>query len=108
MSSVGPHQSRPHPQRIDALDIRRRIGREACHERGIHAAQRIVAARASAVFTGTEELALRAELDSADLNALAAADALASLSGHRRLIAKRLKDMTPVLGELATHSREFH
>ena len=26
----------------------------------------------------------------------------------RHLIAKRLKDLTPLLGELATHSREFH
>ncbi|WP_210544506.1 error-prone DNA polymerase [Rhodoferax sp. PAMC 29310] len=47
-------------------------------------AQRIVTARAHAPFTSTEDLALRAELDRGDLNALAAADALAALSGHRR------------------------
>ena len=48
------------------------------------AAQRIVAARAASVFTSTEDLALRSALDQGDLKALAAADALAALSGHRR------------------------
>ena len=48
------------------------------------AAQRITAARTTAPFTSTEDLALRAGLNQADLNALASADALASLSGHRR------------------------
>jgi error-prone DNA polymerase len=48
------------------------------------AAQRITAARTTAPFTSTEDLALRAGLNQADLNALASADALRSLSGHRR------------------------
>ncbi|MBZ4211542.1 MAG: error-prone DNA polymerase, partial [Rhodoferax sp.] len=48
------------------------------------AAQRIVAARSTAPFSSTEDLALRAELDQADLKALSSADALLSLSGHRR------------------------
>ncbi len=49
------------------------------------AAGRIVAARAQGGwFESTEELALRAGLDRQDLQQLAAADALASLSGHRR------------------------
>jgi error-prone DNA polymerase len=47
-------------------------------------AQRIVAARESAPFTGTEDLALRAGLDAGDLKALASGDALMSLAGHRR------------------------
>ena len=47
-------------------------------------AQRITAARGQGAFTSTQDLALRAQLDVKDLNALAAADALASLSGHRR------------------------
>jgi error-prone DNA polymerase len=47
-------------------------------------AERIVAARERALFASTEELALRAGLDAADLKALAGADALQSLSGHRR------------------------
>jgi error-prone DNA polymerase len=47
-------------------------------------AQRIVAARAQTPFTSTEDVALRAQLDVKDLNALAGGDALLSLSGHRR------------------------
>ena len=48
------------------------------------AAQRIVAARKQRPFTSTEDLALRAALDACDLKALASADALYRLSGHRR------------------------
>ena len=48
------------------------------------AAQHIVAARALKTFTSTEDLALRAVLDAGDLKSLASADALRSLSGHRR------------------------
>jgi error-prone DNA polymerase len=49
------------------------------------AAGRIVAARAQdGWFESTEDLALKAGLDRQDLQQLAAADALASLSGHRR------------------------
>ena len=47
-------------------------------------AQRVVKARRQAVFDSTEDMALRAELDGKDLNALASGDALLSLSGHRR------------------------
>jgi error-prone DNA polymerase len=47
-------------------------------------AQRIAAARAVAPFASTQELALRCALDAGDLKALASADALLSLSGHRR------------------------
>jgi error-prone DNA polymerase len=46
--------------------------------------KRVMEARAQAPFASTEDLALRAQLDLKDLNALAAADALVSLSGHRR------------------------
>ena len=48
------------------------------------AANRIVTACGLSPFTSTEDLALRAQLDQSDLNALASADALAALSGHRR------------------------
>ena len=47
-------------------------------------AQRITVARAQSPFTSTEDLALRASLDTRDLKALAAADALNALAGHRR------------------------
>ena len=46
--------------------------------------ERVVAARRQAGFASVEDLALRAGLDRGDLRALAAADALASLAGHRR------------------------
>lgn len=46
--------------------------------------RRIPAVRAQGPFSSTEDLALRADLDVKDLNALAAGDALLSLSGHRR------------------------
>ncbi|MGJ7492189.1 error-prone DNA polymerase [Variovorax sp. ZT4R33] len=46
--------------------------------------QRLVEARTFAPFTSTEDLAVRADLDGRDMAALAAADALMSLSGHRR------------------------
>ncbi|WP_050813889.1 error-prone DNA polymerase [Nocardioides sp. SLBN-35] len=49
------------------------------------AARRLLQARATGpAFASTEDLALRAQLGQQDLQALAAADALASLSGHRR------------------------
>jgi error-prone DNA polymerase len=50
----------------------------------LDAAQRLVAARRNGPFVSTEDLARRAGLERADLACLAAADALASLSGHRR------------------------
>jgi error-prone DNA polymerase len=48
------------------------------------AAERIVLARSKHAFHSTQDLALQAGLDAGDLKALASADALASLSGHRR------------------------
>ena len=47
--------------------------------------ERIVTSRNKALFTSTEDLARRAGLDKSDLSALAAADALSSLAGHRRV-----------------------
>jgi error-prone DNA polymerase len=47
-------------------------------------AQRVVDARRQAPFTDVADLARRAGLQRADINALAAADALAGIAGHRR------------------------
>jgi error-prone DNA polymerase len=47
-------------------------------------ARRIMQARTQRPFEDVEDLALRAQLDLKDLQALAAADALQSLAGHRR------------------------
>jgi error-prone DNA polymerase len=46
--------------------------------------ERIVLARSKHLFSSTQDLALQANLDAGDLKALASADALSSLSGHRR------------------------
>ena len=48
------------------------------------AAQRVVAARVQGAFDNVQDLALRAQLGTLEINALAAADALAALAGHRR------------------------
>ncbi|CAN5281026.1 error-prone DNA polymerase [soil metagenome] len=48
------------------------------------AAERIVRVRAGSYFESAEELARLAELEQQDMRQLAAADALRSLSGHRR------------------------
>ena len=48
------------------------------------AAERVVAARAQAPFDSADDLARRAELEQHDMRLLAGADALLSLSGHRR------------------------
>ena len=50
----------------------------------VDSAKRIVDARNSSIFRSSEELARRSGLDRHDLSSLAAADALASLAGHRR------------------------
>ena len=47
-------------------------------------AERVVSSRMERPFSSTEDLARRARLDRHDLSCLAAADALATLSGHRR------------------------
>lgn len=46
--------------------------------------ERILKARQQTPFANTQDLVLRAQLDRADINALAAADALITLAGHRR------------------------
>jgi error-prone DNA polymerase len=60
------------------LGLRRIVGL------GAAGAQRLIDARTRSPFISTEDLALRAELDAKDMAALAAADALMALSGHRR------------------------
>jgi error-prone DNA polymerase len=61
-----------------------RLGLKRIGSLSASGAERLLEARTQSPFTSTEDLALRAELDSKDMAALAAADALMSLSGHRR------------------------
>ncbi|MEO8545747.1 MAG: OB-fold nucleic acid binding domain-containing protein, partial [Burkholderiaceae bacterium] len=77
-----------------------RLGLRMVSGLGEAAAQRIVAARIDGPFRTTEDLALRAGLDQGDLKALASADALRALSGHRRQQvwdASALKPAPPLL-----------
>ena len=50
----------------------------------VSSAEQLVIARTDRAFSSTEDLARRAGLNRRDLSCLAAADALSSLSGHRR------------------------
>ncbi len=68
----------------NALQPAVRLGLRMVDSLGEEGARRLVAARAQVPFADVEDLALRAALDRRDMAALAAADALASLAGHRR------------------------
>jgi len=61
-----------------------RLGLELVQGFNEAAAQRTVTARRERAFTDTHDLAHRAQLNRGELNALARADALASITGHRR------------------------
>jgi error-prone DNA polymerase len=69
------------------------------HVRGLSrdGAERLVAARADGIFRDIGELAGRARLSRHDLQALAAAGALAGLAGHRHLAVWRVLGIEPPL-----------
>jgi error-prone DNA polymerase len=78
-SGSDPHSGRE-PNQQPTIRIGLRMVRGLRKEVG----ERISTERVHAPFTSTQELALRCDLIEADLKALASADALQSLSGHRR------------------------
>ena len=61
-----------------------RLGLRLVHGLGMDAGQRIAVRRPAAGYADVAQLASMAELDKRSMEALANADALASLSGHRR------------------------
>jgi len=67
----------PHPPSV-------RLGLRLIKGMKAESAERIVKARAQRAFESAEDLARRAELEHGEMKLLAAADALQSLSGHRR------------------------
>ena len=69
------------------------------------AAQRIVAARAQSRFTTPEDLARRARLDARELQALAQADALHALTGHRHQAAWAVAGIDTRATELLRETR---
>jgi error-prone DNA polymerase len=84
-----------------------RLGFDRIAGLAIEAARRIVEARAAAPFASTEDLARRARLDAAALEALAQADALQGLDGHRHRAAWAVAGIdtrpTPLLRETRVH-----
>ncbi len=60
-----------------------RLGFDRISGLSVEAAERIVVARDAAAFASTEDLARRARLNAHELEALAQADALRGLTGHR-------------------------
>lgn len=74
----------PHPHAPTLLTHAVRLGLGLVDGLGGEAARRIVAARQAAPFNSVQDLAERANLAPPSLQQLAAADALHSLSGHRR------------------------
>ncbi len=73
----------PLPQAMQVPCLPVRLGLNRIGGLSQDAAQRIVCARAQAPFISPEDLARRANLNAHDLQALAGADALSGLAGHR-------------------------
>ncbi len=73
-----------HPSADRALQPAVRLGLRMVSGLSRAVAERISQQRALSPYTSTQDLALRCQLDVGDLRALASADALRSLSGHRR------------------------
>jgi len=99
---------RPEPVEGPLLPVRLGLDRIKGFSR--EAAERIVAARALAPFTTSEDLARRAALDARELELLAQADALAALSGHRHQAAWAVKGIdarpTALLRETRLHEAQ--
>lgn len=76
-----PHQ---HMAGVELPQPAVRLGLRMVAQLSQKAGERVVQARAEAEFKSSEDLALRAWLPRAEMQALAAADALQGLSGHRR------------------------
>jgi error-prone DNA polymerase len=76
--------TRRDPKAGDRLNPAVRLGLRLVGNLSEAGAQRIVEARAEAPFTSVEDLSLRSQLDVRDVQALASADALRTLAGHRR------------------------
>jgi error-prone DNA polymerase len=72
------------PSTADRTKPAVRLGLELVASLPEAAGLRIMAARSNASFTDVRDLARRAQLSRGELNALAKADALAALTGHRR------------------------
>ncbi len=70
------------PQNGGVIPVR--LGLNQVQALSFGASERILAAREQSLFSDVQDLAYRAQLNTHDLQALAAADALATIAGHRR------------------------
>ena len=96
----------PHHPGIHAGQPAVRLGLRLVSGLREDAAIRLVEARAQAAFSSTEDLVSRARLNTLEINALAAADALLPLSGHRRQQvwdASAIKPAPRLLKSVPTH-----
>ncbi len=86
-----------------------RLGLDRVGGLSLEAAGRIVAARDGGPFASVEDLARRAALNARDLQALAQADALRGLAGHRHQAAWAVAGVdtraTPMLRDTRVHER---
>jgi len=83
-----------------------RLGMNIVKGLQLESAEAICAARRDALFQNTEDLARRSALNQQQLTVLASADALASLSGHRRQqvwTASALQAVPPLLKDAPVH-----
>ncbi len=71
-------------KKVESAQPAVRLGLRLVSGLGKAAAARIMAARLQVPFANAQDLALRAQLGTLEINALAAADALLVLAGHRR------------------------
>ncbi len=79
-----------------------RLGLRMVHGLGQDTSMRITAARRQRAFADTQDLAIRARLDTGALRVLAAGGALATLAGHRRQALWQATGAAPLPGLLAT------
>lgn len=84
-----------HLEEIKLIQSPVRLGLQMVKGLSIAAAERIVAAREQQVFASVDDLARRATLDQFELGALARANALLPLSGHRRQAKWEVAGMRP-------------
>jgi error-prone DNA polymerase len=85
-----------HTEELNAVHPDVRLG--LCLVSGLsrQAAQRVIEVRAMRAFDSVDDMARRAELDQQDLKALAAANALFALAGHRRQANWEVAALLPV------------
>ncbi len=106
--TLEPAENRPQPSCPDIHENQPavRLGLRLVSGLPEAAALRLVQARDDAPFTSTEDLVSRARLGTLEINALAAADALLPLAGHRRQQvweAAAIRPAPPLFKTVPTH-----